>query len=442
MAEKKYLDFVGLGQYDAKIKALINSQDEAKLAEAKLYADGLAVNYDAAGSAATAKSEAVAYVDGKVVELNGTISGVKTIAEQGVADAATAQGAADAAQADVDELAAFVGELPAGAAAETVVAYVDEKTAGIASDAALSALTERVTLAEGAIDAIEADYLVEADKTELEGKITAAHTAADAAQDAADAVQAEMDAFKAAAEIGDEAVDTLKEIQAYITSDLAAADQMVKDIAAANKAVEDEAAARDEAIADAVEVLEGADSALDERLKAVEAELAGEGEGTVADQIAAAVAAEAALREQGDAAAEASAAAALKAAQDAQGEVDALEGVVADLETVVNGKVAQGDHDALAQRVTVAEGEIDALQTDSHVHSNKAVLDGITAALISGWDDAASKAHVHENKDVLDGITATLVSNWNAAEANAKAYTDEKIGEFVAITEGEINGLF
>lgn len=51
-----------------------------------------------------------------------------------------------------------------------------------------------------------------------------------AAQKAADDAQAELDAFKAAAEVGDAAVDTLKEIQAYITSDLAAADEMVKRI--------------------------------------------------------------------------------------------------------------------------------------------------------------------------------------------------------------------
>ena len=43
----------------------------------------------------------------------------------------------------------FVGALPEGATASTVVGYVDEKTAGIASDAALQALTGKVNTLVG-----------------------------------------------------------------------------------------------------------------------------------------------------------------------------------------------------------------------------------------------------------------------------------------------------
>lgn len=43
------------------------------------------------------------------------------------------------------EVKDFVGELPEGATASTVVGYVDEKTSGIASDAALQALNGKVT---------------------------------------------------------------------------------------------------------------------------------------------------------------------------------------------------------------------------------------------------------------------------------------------------------
>lgn len=440
MAEKKYLDLVGLGQYDAKIKALIDSKDAAKLAEAKAYADGLAVNYDAAGAAATAESNAKGYTDGKVTELNQTIAGVKTIAEQGVSDAAAAKSAADAAQADVDALETLVGVLPESATAETVVAYVDEKTSGIASEGAMTALEARVTAAEGDIDAIQADYLKAADKTELEGKITTAQDAADAAQDAADAVQAEMDAFKLAADVQEGAVDTLKEIQDYITSDGEAAQLMVADIAANAKAIEDEVAAREQAISDLDTAYKAADSAQVARIEALEAKF--EGDDSVADQIAAAVAAEAELREEADAALDGKIAQNKTDIQSAQNAADLAQEEVDALEIVVDTKAAQADLDALAGRVTTAEGEIDALQAASHEHENKAVLDGITAALISNWNDAAAKAHEHANKDVLDGITAQLVSNWNAAEGNAKAYTDEKIAEFVAITTAEVDGLF
>ena len=34
---------------------------------------------------------------------------------------------------------------------------------------------------------------------------------------------------------------------------------------------------------------------------------------------------------------------------------------------------------------------------------------------ISRWDNAANNSHTHTNKSVLDGITSTLVSNWNTA---------------------------
>lgn len=58
MAEiKRYLDLVGLGKYDEKIKALIDTKDAAVLKGAKDYADGLADNYDAAGTAQTKVDE-------------------------------------------------------------------------------------------------------------------------------------------------------------------------------------------------------------------------------------------------------------------------------------------------------------------------------------------------------------------------------------------------
>ena len=58
---KKYLDYVGLTAYDEKIKKVISDADASALQDAKDYADGLADNYDAAGSATTAESNAKAY---------------------------------------------------------------------------------------------------------------------------------------------------------------------------------------------------------------------------------------------------------------------------------------------------------------------------------------------------------------------------------------------
>ena len=56
---KKYVSLEKLGLYDEKIKKVITDGDAAQLQSAKDYADSLATNYDAAGSAATAKSEAI-----------------------------------------------------------------------------------------------------------------------------------------------------------------------------------------------------------------------------------------------------------------------------------------------------------------------------------------------------------------------------------------------
>lgn len=60
----------------------------------------------------------------------------------------------------------------------------------------------------------------------------------------------------------------------------------------------------------------------------------------------------------------------------------------------------------------------------AHSHTNKAVLDGISAEKVEGWDDAATKAHEHSNKTVLDLITKAKVDAWDAAEQNAKDYAD------------------
>lgn len=173
MAQKTYISLDKLRIYDEKIKALIDSKDAANLKAAKDYADGLAPNYDASGSAASALVDAKAYADGK----DAAIQAAHKAGTDAAAAAAVADGKAVAAQGEVDALETYVGTIPEGAEATNIVAYVQEKTAGIATEGAMTELGNRVTQAEKDIDAIEADYLKAADKTELEGKITAAETA-------------------------------------------------------------------------------------------------------------------------------------------------------------------------------------------------------------------------------------------------------------------------
>lgn len=114
------------------------------------------------------------HVASEITDLDTTIKGydyaTKTEAK-GYADAKDE--AIAAAQKAADDLAAYVGEFTASEGIDTVVKYIDAKTANIASDETVNALTGRVEQAEKDIDAIEADYLKAADKTELAGLITA-----------------------------------------------------------------------------------------------------------------------------------------------------------------------------------------------------------------------------------------------------------------------------
>ena len=349
MAEKKYMDWSALVEYDSKIKAKIAADDAATLKAAKDHADGLAGNYEAAGSVASAKSEL--------------------------------QGKIDAVQGEVDSLETLVGTLPADSGVASVVAYVDKKTSGIATDAALSELQGKVVQAEADIDAIEADYLKAADKQELAKAVSDEAARADAAEKAnAAAIKAIADDYlveadkteltEAIATAKEEAIeaildgvtddfDTLKEVAAWIQSDTTRAAELTTRVSTAEGEID--------TLQSEMDAVEGRMDTAEADIDALQA-LFGEGDGTVADMIADAVAAEAELRVAGDQAAEASAAAALAAAQEADRKAGVAQGEVDALETVVAGKVAQGDFDALKGRVTTAEGEIDALQADTQGH--------------------------------------------------------------------------
>lgn len=69
------------------------------------------------------------------------------------------------------------------------------------------------------------------------------------------------------------------------------------------------------------------------------------------------------------------------------------------------------DLTALAARVTTVEGKVKTLESASHSHDNKAVLDGVTTEKVAAWD---------------------------AAETNAKSYADTEIAKIQAYTEAEV----
>lgn len=135
------------------------------------------------------------HIASEITDLDATIKGynyaTKTEAE-GYANAKDE--AIAAAQKAADDITAYVGTFTASEGVDTVVKYIDAKTANIASDDRVDGIDERLTQAEKDIDAIEADYLKAADKTELEGKITAEKQRAEGIEGG---LRTDVDAIKA-----------------------------------------------------------------------------------------------------------------------------------------------------------------------------------------------------------------------------------------------------
>ena len=158
-----------------------------------------------------------------------------------------------------------------------------------------------------------------------------------------------------------------------------------------------------------IAALEGADAGQVERIAALEAKF-GEGEGSVEDQIA-------------DAKQEAIDAAALDATTKANKSLE-------DAKKYADAEVAKD------------RARLDSLEAiEHHEHSNKAVLDGITAEKVTGWDNAAAKAHEHSNKTVLDGITSENVTTWNTVTSKASQTDLDNAVARIAVNEGAINTL-
>lgn len=96
MAENKFLSLQGLSTYDELIKQEISTGDKSALSSAKSYADGLAVNYDPAGTAQTKVQE---LAEGQVKTNSDNITALQsgkadkstTLAGYGITDAYTSE---------------------------------------------------------------------------------------------------------------------------------------------------------------------------------------------------------------------------------------------------------------------------------------------------------------------------------------------------------------
>ena len=406
-----YLSLTGLQRYDASIKEFITTKVDAGDEKSFKYVNlenGVlkfyTVNPISEDTVAAYEVELpeqdlsylMQLVDGAV---NGNIAVFGDngqIVDSGVAVADLATKAeVELVDDKVDALDELVGELPEGTSAISVVDYVNIKTAGIATDAALEELNNQVSGLQTAVQGIQADYLVEADKTELQGNIDDVDAKVDANAEAIKAIQdnylkdtdktelqnqitANANAIELLTNgVDAETVDGVNDLITYVNEHGAEVTKMQGDIADNTAAIEAEAKARADA-----------DEAMDTRVKVLEA-----------IDYDAYVDADATLK--------------------AELEEDIAKKANASVVTALDEAYKAADT-ALSDRITIVEGK-------AHEHANKDVLDGITADGVASWDDATDKAHVHENADVLASITAENVTAWSNAEANAKAYVDEKI---------------
>lgn len=489
MATKKYVSIEKLGLYDEKIKGVISAGDAAALQEAKDYADGLASNYDAVGTAATEAGKVQAKLDAEAAT-------ARAAEEANAAAAKKAQDEVDAlelvvdtkaAAADLAALAGKVGEVPENETVMGIINNIQENAyndtelrnliSGLSTNKAdktqvatdienavkaeADARAQAIAGVQGAVDALSGTHAT--DKKALEDAIAlkADKAAFDEANETLAAVKKDVDDFFANA-LGDtdaqQVKDTLKELQEYIASDESGAATMAGNIkqnaddidalegrmgTAEGKitTAEGKIASLEGAVATKVEQeayntkigeLAGADTALDERLQEIEAKFK-EGEGSVEDMISDAVEAEA-LRVDGELAKK----------------VDKVDGKGLSTNDLTNE--LKGQYDAAYAHSQVAHAPANAQENvietvkvngsavtvtgkavDITVPTNNAQLENGAGYLVAA--DIANKAD-----------KATTLAGYGITDAYTTAQVDSAIatavGQFVECSEQEILDLF
>lgn len=359
---------------------------------------------------------------------------------------------------DVDsKIATKVGDLTLGDVTyETVKAYVDKKTDGIATDAALETLTQRVTTAEADIDTLQGDSTVTGSVDKKIADAIAALDVTDTSETGkyVSAVQ-QVDgkivvtreelpdhsaSIAAAKKAGDDAqadVDALKTLVGTIPAD-ATATTVVGYV--------------DEAIEDAIGAIP---AQTDYTVTVTESSPEGYAKAYTIKQLGADVATinipKDMVVESGSVVTNPEGQAAgtyLKLVLANADESEIFINVSDLIEYVTSGSAAgdqivvavSADHKVTATlsagSVTLAQlhADVQAEINKAHEHSNKTVLDGITAAKVTAWDAAEQNA-----KDYADSLADDYDAAGAAAtaETNAKAYADGLAGNYDAAGDAD-----
>ena len=440
-----YVTVTVFNEHETDNNNKINAINDAKtgiLAQAKEYADGLAGNYDAAGAASDVKTEVIGTAtDAKEAD---TIYGAKAFATHAVSAERNSIDQELAKKADKEQVATDIAKA------------VEDSEKEIAKE--IQAINDVLGLTDasgesisGQIDVIKGDISdLEGKDTELEGLINGLDSNKASKKELEDAVKELEDAdsaldgrlvkvetfFKTAeGETINEAMDTLVEIQKYITEDGKAADEMIKDIAANAKTIGENSAAID-GLKTRMDTAEGEIDALQQAVDAID----------VAGNIATALQpyetkAQAEAKYETKTNVDAFKQAQEKAHNDLEAEL-AKKAVAETVNAAIEG--LDGRIDALEaidhthknfdllETYTQTEADLADAVAKKHAHANATVLDGITATQVGEWDTAYDKAHSHTFVEAeLNKIKDGDVAKWNgaqaAAEATAKAYTDTEV---------------
>lgn len=476
-AAKAYAD--GLtSNYDAKGSAA------QALTDAKTYADGLAVNYDAAGAADQALVDAKAYTDAGIeewvgdktvgVQIQEAITGLdlantydakgaaaavesklNTHASEAVAayetktDAAAklteAKGYTDdevaKVQGEVDALETYVGVIPEGYTEESIIAYINKKAeetlASASGDSTETAASVKAALdtykAENnakvqantdAIDAIEADYLKAADKTELQDQIDVLEGLVGTDKSVSEQIAAVTDPIDARVKaIEDDYLTSADktELEGKITTNANAIERLTNGVSAEEV----------DGVNDLIQYVKDHGT----EVTGIKADIK-----TNADAIAAIEADY------------------LKAADKTalQDQITANDGEIAALQTAVGTKAAQADLEALDDRVEAIEGDLNTAETGLKAkmaaaeaaiealegkHSEGTVAEQIAAAIevlnIGDYAKAADlTAAINQHNTDKTALEAAIALKANDADLAAIAKTGN-VNDLVQ-TEGDV----
>lgn len=423
---------------DAVTSGGVNLSNYVKTTDFNAYKTEVtsAISTAKSGAETTAKN----YTDGQVTTLkNGVIKTAQETADAATTAAANAKSAADAAQSSADTANDAIAKLNGTTDATSVTKKVTEAVSaaktelkGTSSDTASSetiagakkyadsavstaktALTNSINAVSAVADQNKTD--IAALTTTVANNKTAAETATNkVASDLTTEVQARKDADAALLGTAGTSGNTIMSAKADAAAAKQAADDAQADADAANTAIGvlngTGAGSVSKAVNDAKTALIGnaSDKSDADTIKGAKAYA----DKKVADLVGTAPEALDTIQE-------------LAAALDNNADiVDTLQEAI--------GKKAD------TTTVNAIDTRVEALEAIDHDHSNKSVLDGITAQKVTNWDDANSKKHTHANKTELDKIATGDKAKWDAYATSKANQSDlDALESRVGTIEGD-----